>query len=221
MSDADSRADDAALKHGELANLASIHAAAYKASAVVGQFNGDTAIILPDLQSGTAEAGLRSLAEAVVKDARKHLGITPFAAVGPLAPDLLSLHGVTGITEALLACVRNAAPGTVATVDDFEAEILYREAVRNFLGSPFRHRSLAALLQEDADLAVTLQAYFDACFDVAECAKHLNLHKNTVYYRVAKAAKVTGLDFGNPRDSLVALLHLQEWAAGTDNSGRK
>ncbi|HKU03189.1 MAG TPA: helix-turn-helix domain-containing protein [Arthrobacter sp.] len=222
MSDADSRADDAALKHGELANLASIHAAAYKASAVVGQFNGDTAIIVPGLQSSTAEAGLRSLAEAVVRDARKHLGISPYAAVGPLAPDLLSLHTVTRITESLLACVVSAEPGTVAVLDDFEAEILYREAVRNFHTSPFRHRALAALLQADAELAATLRAYFDACFDVAECASRMNLHKNTVYYRVAKASRVTGLDFGNPRDSLVALLHLQDQAPSTyDHPGRK
>jgi len=222
MSDADSRADDAALKHGELANLASIHAAAYKPTAVVGQFNGDTAIIVPDLQSGTSESGLRSLAEAIVRDAGKHLGISPFAAVGPLAPDLLSLHTVTRVTEALLACVGTAESGTVASVGDFEAEILYREAVRNFHSSPFRHRSLATLLQEDAELAETLRAYFDASFDVAECARRMNLHKNTVYYRVAKATRVTGLNFSSPRDSLVALLHLQEWASTSyDTSGRK
>jgi DNA-binding PucR family transcriptional regulator len=48
------------------------------------------------------------------------------------------------------------------------------------------------------------------------------LHKNTVYYRISKAARVTGLDFGNPRDALVALLHVQEWAAvHKDLRGRK
>ena len=64
--------------------------------------------------------------------------------------------------------------------------------------------------------------YFDASLDVAECAKRMQLHKNTVYYRISKAAGVTGLDFGNPRDSLVALLHVQEWA-GTqkEHRGRK
>ncbi len=213
MSAADSQADDAALKHGELANLASIHAAAYKASAVVGQFNGDTAIIIPGLQSSASEPGLRTLAEAIVRDARKHLGLTPFAAVGPVVQDLLSIHTATRITEALLACVGSAEAGAVATVDDFEEEILFREAVRNFTSSPFRHRSLAALLQQDAELAGTLRAYFDASFDVSECAKRMNLHKNTVYYRVSKAERVTRLDFGNPRDSLVALLHIQEWTA--------
>jgi predicted DNA-binding protein (UPF0251 family) len=223
ISDAEAQADDAALKHGELANLASIHAAAYKASAIVGQFKGDTAVIVPGLQSSAAaEPGLRALAESIVRDARKHLGITPFAAVGPVVSDLLSIHSVTRIAEALLSCVARSAETSVATVDDFEGEILFREAVQNFASSGFRHRSLSALLREDAELAETLRVYFESSLDVAECAQRMKLHKNTVYYRISKASRVTGLDFGNPRDSLVALLHIQERAAtSTEHQGRK
>ena len=40
----------------------------------------------------------------------------------------------------------------------------------------------------------------------------MQLHKNTVYYRIGKVSRITGLNFSNPRDSLVALLHVQEWA---------
>ncbi|WP_142059786.1 CdaR family transcriptional regulator [Pseudarthrobacter sp. B4EP4b] len=222
ISDAEAQADDAALKHGELANLASIHAAAYKASAIVGQFKGDTAVIVPGLQSAAAEPGLRALAESIVRDARKHLGITPFAAVGPVVPDLLSIHSITRIAEALLRCVSGATQTSVATVDDFEAEILFQEAVQNFASSTFRHRTLSALLRDDPELAETLRTYFEASLDVAECAQRMKLHKNTVYYRISKASRVTGLDFGNPRDSLVALLHIQEWAGiSSQQSGRK
>ena len=222
MSDAEAHADDAALKHGELANLASIHAAAYKASAVVGQFKGDTAVIVPGLQSASAEPGLRSLAESIVRDAGKHLGISPFAAVGPVAPDLLSLHTTTRITEALLKCVGTSQVRGVATVDDFEGEILFREAVQNFTSSTFRHRGHSALLRQDGELAETLHAYFEASLDAAECASRMGLHKNTVYYRIGKASRVTGLNFGNPRDSLVALLHIQEWASTPQQQlGRK
>jgi len=107
-------------------------------------------------------------------------------------------------------------------VDDFEGEILFREAVQNFASSTFRHRSLSALLREDVELAETLRIYFESSLDVAECAQRMKLHKNTVYYRISKASRVTGLDFGNPRDSLVALLHIQERAAtSTQQSGRK
>ena len=222
MSQADCQADDAALKHGELASLASIHAAAFKASAVVGQFRGDTAVILPGLHSAAAEPGLRSLAESIIRDAAKHLGISPFAAVGPVVPDLLTLHSVTPITEALLDCAETSSETSVATVADFEGEILFRDAVRSFLSSSFRHRSLSALLRDDDELAETLRIYFDALLDVAECAKRMALHKNTVYYRISKAARVTGLDFGNPRDALVALLHIQEWARNhKELQGRK
>ena len=212
LSAREAQEDDAALKHGELANLASIHAAAYKPSAIVGQFHGDTAVVIPGLQSANTEAGLRSLAQAIVKDANKHLGISPFAAVGPVVPDLLSIHSVTGISEALLGCMRRSGEVPVATVDDFEAEILFHDAVENFTTAAFRHRSLWALLRDDAELAETLRAFFDASLDVAECAKRMQLHKNTVYYRINKVSRVTGLTFSNPRDSLVALLHVQEWA---------
>jgi len=214
MTAAAAQEDDAALKHGELANLASIHAAAYKPSAIVGQFKGDTAVIIPALQSANAEAGLRSLAEAIVRDAEKHLGTMPFVAVGPVAPDLLSIHSVTAQTEALLGCVRRSGHASVATVDDFEVDILFHDAVENFSASAsaFRHRSLWALLRSDGELAETLRAYFDASLDVAECAQRMKLHKNTVYYRISKASRVTGLNFNDPRHSLVALLHIQEWA---------
>jgi hypothetical protein len=207
MSPADTDADDAALKHGELASLASIHAAAYKPSAIVGQFKGDTAVIIPGLLSTMAEQGLRSLAESIVRDAAKHLGIKPFAAVGPVAQDLLTLHLVTPLTEALLECVGTSPDSSVATVGDFEAEILFRDAVQRFTASTFRHRSISALLRDDVELAETLRVYFNSSLDVAECAKRMALHKNTVYYRISKAARITGLDFGNPRDALVALLH--------------
>jgi hypothetical protein len=212
MSAAEAQHDDAALKHGELANLASIHAAAYKPSAIVGQFNGDTAVIIPALQSANAEAGIRSLAEAIVRDAGKHLGVSPFAAVGPVAPDLLSIHSVTAKTEALLGCMRRSGTAAVATVDDFEVDILLHEALQSFTASAFRHRSLWALLRDDGELAETLLAYFEASLDVAECSKRMKLHKNTVYYRISKASRVTGLNFSDPHHSLVALLHIQEWA---------
>jgi sugar diacid utilization regulator len=174
------------------------------------------------LLSAAAEQGLRSLAESIIRDAAKHLGIRPFAAVGPVAQDLLNLHLVTPITEALLDCVGGSPDASVATVADFEAEILFRDAVQRFTSSTFRHRSMSALLRDDVELAETLRVYFSSSLDVAECAKRMALHKNTVYYRISKAARITGLDFGNPRDALVALLHVQEWAC-THNElqGRK
>jgi DNA-binding PucR family transcriptional regulator len=132
--------------------------------------------------------------------------------VGPIAPDLLSIHSVTAKTEALLGSMRRSGTAAVATVDDFEVDILLHEALQSFTASAFRHRSLWALLRDDGELAETLLAYFEASLDVAECSKRMKLHKNTVYYRISKASRVTGLNFSDPHHSLVALLHIQEWA---------
>jgi DNA-binding PucR family transcriptional regulator len=209
LSTEDARAADAELKRGELANLAAIHAAAFKASAVVGQHAGETAIVVPEFRSGGA-AALRTLAEAIVKDARR-LGASVHIAIGEVAPSLFALRSTAGEAAAVLRCLRRAGQQAVATLDDFEAEVLLEEASRAFEASPFRHRALSRLCLEDEELAQTLVDYFAAGMDVSECGRRMGLHKNTVYYRVAKASRLTDLDFSYPAHAAIALLHLELW----------
>jgi sugar diacid utilization regulator len=214
LSAEDLRSAEAELKHGELANLASILAAAYKDSAIVGQHRGQTAIIVPDLRSANAAATLRTLAEAIARDARQHLGLTVHIAIGQIAPSLTALRSTSAETEALLRTMRlSGRRQQVATLDDFEAEVLLDEAVRALESSPFRHRALTRLCLEEEELARTLQGYLASGTDVAECGRRLNLHRNTVYYRVAKASRMTDLDFSQPAHAAIALLHLELWAS--------
>ncbi|MEA5455844.1 helix-turn-helix domain-containing protein [Sinomonas sp. JGH33] len=206
------RAADADLKRGELANLAAIHAAAFKASAVVGQFGGETAIVVPELRSGDAAAALRVLAESIIKDARR-IGVGIHVAIGEIAPSLFALRTTAGETAAVLRCLRRKGQLAVGTLDDFEAEVTLDEASRAFESSPFRHRALTRLCLEDEELAQTLVDYFAAGLDVSECGRRMGLHKNTVYYRVAKASRLTDLDFGYPAHVAIAVLHLELWKA--------
>ena len=187
ISDAEAHADDAALKHGELANLASIHAAAYKASAIVGQFKGDTAVIVPACsqppRTPASEPG--RIHRPGCRQAPRHQPVRRGGASGPgSAVDAFNHRdrGPAGLR-------RRVSGRVVATVDDFEVDILFRDAVDNFTSSTFRHRSLSALLREGGELAETLQAYFEASLDVAGCAARMRMHKNTVYYRISKAAR--------------------------------
>lgn len=208
----DARAADAELKRGELANLAALHAAAFKASAVVGQHGGETAIVIPELRSHDASSALRSLADAIVKDAVR-LGVEVHIAIGRAAPSLFALRATAGETTAVLRRLRRAGQQSVATLDDFEAEVVLDEAARAFELSPFRHRALTRLCIEDEELAQTLVGYFASGLDVAECGRRMGLHKNTVYYRVAKASRLTDLDFGYPAHIAIAVLHLELWKA--------
>ncbi|WP_415853524.1 PucR family transcriptional regulator [Sinomonas sp. G460-2] len=212
LSPEDARAADADLKHGELANLAAIHAAAFKASAVVGQYEGATAVVVPELRSGDAGTALRMLAEAIVKDARR-LGVGVHIAIGQVASSLFALRTTASETAAVLRCLRRTGQQPVATLDDFEAEVVLDEAARAFESSPIRHRTLTRLCLEDEELAQTLVDYFASGLDVAECGRRMGLHRNTVYYRVAKASRLTDLDFGYPAHVAIAALHLELWKA--------
>ena len=208
----DARAADVELKRGELANLAALHAAAFKASAVVGQHAGETAVVIPELRSHDAGPALRSLADAIVKDAVR-LGLGVHIAIGQVASSLFALRATANEAAAVLRCLRRAGQQSVATLDDFEAEVVLDEAARAFEASPVRHRALTRLCAEDEELAQTLVDYFASGMDVAECGRRMGLHKNTVYYRVAKASRLTDLDFGYPAHVAIAVLHLELWKA--------
>ena len=65
---------------------------------------------------------------------------------------------------------------------------------------------LVRLLRADDELAQTVETYLDLCGDVKRTAERLQLHRSTLYYRLAKAAEVTGADLHDGNDRLA--LHL-------------
>jgi sugar diacid utilization regulator len=207
-------AEDAELVHGQLADLVALHAAAFKGSAIVGQHGGRTAVVLPALAARTDVAALRSLGNLIVADARRHLGVTAFVALGRIVPRLTALHASLAEAAAVMDALLRGDGLPVAAMEDVETEVVLHEAVSRFASSGFRHRALTDLLLGDRELAETLSGYFEASADVAACAHAMRVHRNTVYYRVAKAERLTGLDFGNPSHATIAQLHLGLWSRG-------
>jgi DNA-binding PucR family transcriptional regulator len=64
---------------------------------------------------------------------------------------------------------------------------------------------LTPLLEErHASLLETLETFLDLAGDVKETAAHLHLHRGTLYYRLGRVSKVTGLDLSNGLDRLAA-----------------
>jgi DNA-binding PucR family transcriptional regulator len=76
-----------------------------------------------------------------------------------------------------------------------------------------RHEGLATLVAHDTahgtELARSLRLYLDAFGDVAVCARELNVHPNTLRYRVRKAVALAGLDLDDPEHRLAAMLGLR------------
>lgn len=58
----------------------------------------------------------------------------------------------------------------------------------------------------DPDLVRTVRIYLDRAGNVQEAAAELHIHRQTLYYRLAKAETLTGLSFGNGHDRV--RLHL-------------
>ncbi|MFF3883777.1 PucR family transcriptional regulator [Streptomyces sp. NPDC001914] len=76
-----------------------------------------------------------------------------------------------------------------------------------------RHAALESLTAHDAEqgtrLADSLLRYLDAFGDVTGAARTLNIHPNTLRYRVRRAAALTGLDLDDPEHRLAAMLQLR------------
>ncbi|WP_242454361.1 PucR family transcriptional regulator [Bailinhaonella thermotolerans] len=80
---------------------------------------------------------------------------------------------------------------------------LSRSELRDLAADPPAYLLLA---EGDRDLIRTVETYLDKAGHAQETATALNIHRQTLYYRLSKAARVTGLNLANGEDRL--LLHL-------------
>ncbi|WP_169584926.1 PucR family transcriptional regulator [Antrihabitans stalactiti] len=65
--------------------------------------------------------------------------------------------------------------------------------------------SVSDALTEQPALAQTLEVFFDCEFNQLATARRLDVHRNTVTYRFARIAALTGFDPLRPRDAMVLL----------------
>jgi hypothetical protein len=112
--------------------------------------------------------------------------------------------------EALLAArVAAAIPevGNVARWRDLGAfRVLVQVPVGEDDQSSCIDPRLLRLLSADEDLAATVETYLDLGCDAKRTAERLQLHRATLYYRLAKAAQFTGADLHDGSDRLA--LHM-------------
>lgn len=197
------------LRRGELANLASIHAAAYKANAVVGLLEPDIGVVLPEADARTTGA-VRSLVEDIVKDARAHLDLPVQAAIGPVADRLDMLHSTLEHVRGILKIAKRDPAREVCTFAEVEATVLVDELFELLRArSGIRHAGVWRLQKEHPEFAETLLCYLDVFGDVQRCGEILGVHKNTVHYRLRRSCEVAGISLHEPDQRLAAHLQLR------------
>lgn len=200
------------LQRGELANLISIHAAAYRPGAVVGSLGLETAVILPDLDPVKSPAAITRLANVIVRDARAHLDLQVQAAVGPVVEQLDQLHTSVEHVRNVLKVLKETPSMRVASFSEVETTVLVNELL-DLIGSRdrLRHQGITVLCQRHPEFAATLLAYLESFGDVNLCAEQLKVHRNTVHYRLRRSCEVAGIDLQDSGQRLLAHLQIRLW----------
>jgi DNA-binding PucR family transcriptional regulator len=157
------------------------------------------------------------LAREVVEAARGHLELRVHAALGEVAPALAEVAVSRADADRVLdAMVRGDLPGDVAAHADVRPRLLLAE-ILGFLDERKRLRDprLDKLAEHDAAhghiLIPSLLAFLDALGDVRGAAERLNIHPNTMRYRVRRAVEISGIALDDPVERLLAELQLRRY----------
>ncbi|MFE5208977.1 PucR family transcriptional regulator [Streptomyces sp. NPDC056600] len=210
----------------EAAVLVSVHAAAHRRDALVAQACGQIYAMLPepagsavaedtaDAAATAAEPVLLRWAENLVAALRQHTRTPVQACVAGTAARLEEIPEVKLRGHRGLRIMADDPRWRVGAYSGLVSSMLVREAVELMAArGGVRHPGLTALVAHDAghgtELARSLRLYLDAFGDVGPVAEVLNVHPNTLRYRVRKAAAVAGLDLDDPEHRLAAMLQLR------------
>jgi purine catabolism regulator len=103
--------------------------------------------------------------------------------------------------QALIMGRRLNGPGGITWFDELGVYRLIFAAEQLPELAAFHDEALAPLIEYDrqhnAELVRTLKAYFDATCGPKEAAALLEVHRNTVLYRLERIREITGLDLDN------------------------
>ena len=152
------------------------------------------------------------------------LGHPAHAAISSAGLGPSALHQLRLEVDQVLAVIGSVdSMPSVATATDIHAQILLTTLARDFARNETPlHSGVRALLDHDqargTEYQSTLCTYFGALGDVAETARQLNIHPNTLRYRLRRAAVGFRVPLGHPDDILTTWLQLR-LAPGTEGRG--
>jgi hypothetical protein len=172
--------------------------------------------LLPELtgDADQVESGIRRLAVGLAGDADQ-VGFRVRVACGKVVPTLRDAAASTTSVDEILQCLaREPSRGPVASYEDVRASVSIDKALAALAPmSALWEGPVARIIQYDAehgtDYGVTLRAWLDRFGDTAAVARELNVHRNTLRYRVQRIRELSGMRLDDPEERLMAALHLR------------
>lgn len=200
------------LRQSELTNLISVHAAAYRRTALVTSLGSRVYVLLPDLPDRSGGSAL-ALTREIVATARTHLRVDVRAAVGSAVPALSDIAASRIEADRILDATARDPGAEIATIADVRAKVLVNEALTMLRENErFRDARIEALAEHDAEhgsrLVPSLLAYLEAFGDVRVASERLHIHPNTLRYRIRRVEELSGIDLAQPTERLNAHLQL-------------
>lgn len=195
------------VRHRRLLDLVAFQVEMFDARGVAVSF-GDTVLAIVPEPSEVGGRRLRELVADLTRRAGHALKADVFAGIG-------SAVDVDGLVEsrweaeqALAVAVETGGSSTVRSIDAVRSAVVMRR-VRELVGGDERSHTphLDLLARHDAethtDHLATLGAYLDAFGDVSTAAASLDIHANTLRYRLKRIVELLGVDLADPVERFV------------------
>ncbi|MFC4333523.1 PucR family transcriptional regulator [Streptomyces andamanensis] len=197
-------------------DLLALQAAAYLPGCVSARSGGRLFVLTP--AAGGAEA---DPARRMVAAARSVPHSVVFAGVGQRAADLSELPASRASAELVVRVLREraaAAPGPWTSASALHRDVVSEVALLRVLDSveptwqemngPV-HAMVAHDRTHGSAYGASVAAFLDAFGDTRAAARALNVHPNTLRYRLRRARELFGVDVGDPVGRLLAGLGLR------------
>jgi DNA-binding PucR family transcriptional regulator len=200
---------DSRTRHTRLAEVLALSASAFRGDAQVAAAGSRVYVLLP--QTASAKS-VNSWIRGTIASLRTELGLTLRAVTAtPVAGLAAAAAARVEVDRVLDSAERHpSAIGQVTSLAEARTTVLLDEIV-TLVGTDARlvDPRVRELREQNPALAETLQVYLDSFGDVAAAARRLQVHPNTVRYRVRRIEKLMSTSLSDPEARLLLALSLR------------
>jgi DNA-binding PucR family transcriptional regulator len=200
---------DAGPRHTRLTEVLALSASAFRRDAQVASHGSRIYVLLPQT---TATRSVTSWARGTISALRTELGVELRAAIAAPVAGLAGVAAARSEVDRVLDSAERhpISIGQVTSLAEARTTVLLDEVV-TMVGTDERlvDPRMRDLRAQDPVLAETLRVYLDSFGDIAGAAQCLQVHPNTVRYRVRRIEKLLSTSLADPEVRLLFSLGLR------------
>ncbi len=199
---------DAGTRNARLADVLALSASAFRRDAQVASNGSRIYVLLPQ---AAKTRSITSWVRGTISALRTELGVQLRAAIAAPVAGLAAVAAArTEVDRVLDSAERHPFLGQVTSLAEARTTVLLDEIV-TLVGADERlvDPRVRDLRAQDPVLAETLRAYLDSFGDIAAAAQWLQVHPNTVRYRVRRIEKLLSTSLADPDVRLLFSLGLR------------